>query len=1107
MTGTGESEALRVPKLAADRAQGFVGRRATIGRIADWLETSDPYLCLTGDPGTGKSALMAWLAGAGQDPTDGILAKRRSGILKALDHVHFCVATSPNDPTLDPWLFSRDLGRRLAVRDPRFGSFLTASLGPSVTIIMEAKTVGKQVGPQIGEINIADAASLFNVVTQSLRDAAVAEPGRSFVVAIDSLDEAELWPKQPRIGDLGMARLSPEAPSNLRFLLSCRPTASILDRLPEEARWDIVRDAPGDVADVGDYVQRRLIENAPGADPRLAERITNASQGNFLYAEHALDYWLPRIVELAGVDELDLPPGLDAIYGLFLQREYGTPEGRERWKTDIRPLLATIGVAREPLSRGLLAWLLDVDDERLSDRLRAARQYLTGDLPDGPFAIYHQSFREFLFDPKRNAAFSVSEATAHARIGRRFVDAYHDAWEAVHDDYGLRHTVTHLAEASRQSAQPGRHELATLTASTAVSASFQAAYEAELGDPIALVADVARALETVAQDDDPRSAGAVTRTALALTAVRRRALRPESVFEAAGRGDLVAAERRLASFSIEDHWRQAAQLACAWLAVNADRASAIDLLHRVRSSLLSYFPLAKLAERVAVDLEGAPMPDLPALDHPPEYVARSIVDRLGGTNLATAPSVLSEYAPAGEDILEGWLHASESAWGAGADYAPILAAEVEAPLLVGFAADAPEPGDRYFDQYVTLHAANDYVHYRNRSLWSILGHAAHHPDQAWVRQRLGAIVGGAMAGSRLDFVESLPLTVLALDPGANQGSQADFDAAVDDARQRAGTLIPGSDREGDAWGEHKRRLGALSEAASRILDREPTAKQLIDQAVWLPFGFAGFQAPACLTLAETISVCRPGDTEVMGQVLQQASAASHNVQDPLLCARVTARVNAMVRRWWPGLADHGTVDPAAVIERLVGEPESAEFGAVHVVGESYANRDPGPGSVPLPGSMRDAATLRDIARVHERPLSELQRLNESAGWGPDDPLDQGLEVAIPDPDFTALLAARLSALALTAPGLTPRERTRIVEQLVPIAATNVTALDTTLARLLIAARPADIGTWDLAPFLVAPPGDERAWRHGSIVIGQDSGAIGGAAGIVIGRGPDDLGGP
>jgi hypothetical protein len=54
--------------------------------------------------------------------------------------------------------------------------------------------------------------------------------------------------------------------------------------------------------------------------------------GQFPYAEHALDYWLPRLDELASVDEPDLPPTLDAIYGLFLEREFGAEPGRTTWK-------------------------------------------------------------------------------------------------------------------------------------------------------------------------------------------------------------------------------------------------------------------------------------------------------------------------------------------------------------------------------------------------------------------------------------------------------------------------------------------------------------------------------------------------------------------------------------------------------------------------------------------------------------------------------------------------------------------------------------------------------------------------------------------------------
>ena len=111
-----------------------------------------------------------------------------------------------------------------------------------------------QIGAQIGVINIADAASLFNVVAPVIEEGRRKDPDRSFVVAIDSLDEAELWPSAPRIGELGLSRLGHDAPANLRFLLSCRPSSTVLDRLPAGARWDIVEDAPADRGDVAEYV-------------------------------------------------------------------------------------------------------------------------------------------------------------------------------------------------------------------------------------------------------------------------------------------------------------------------------------------------------------------------------------------------------------------------------------------------------------------------------------------------------------------------------------------------------------------------------------------------------------------------------------------------------------------------------------------------------------------------------------------------------------------------------------------------------------------------------------------------------------------------------------
>jgi hypothetical protein len=962
------------------------------------------------------------------------------------------------------------LARQLVRRLPGYGAALADALGPSIRVVMEARQVRTMVGPQFGTINLADAASLFNRVCQPLWQLYQAEPWRQVVVLVDALDEAVLWPGAPTIVDLVLTRASEAAPPNLRFLATCRPDPDVIDRFPKDSLWDLVEDAVGDVGDVEHYARRRIEERAPEADPALAAKVAHASQGNFLYAEHALDYWLPRLDELASVDELDLPPTLDAIYGLFLEREFGAEPGRTRWKQEVRPLLATVGAAAERLKAQALAWLLEFDPERLQDALRDCEQYLSGERPDGPFGIYHQSFRDFLFDPERNCGFPADAAEGHARIARRYLDSYAGDWSAVHDLYGLRYTAAHLREAASRSAQPARHQRTGELVGMVLDGGFQDARDERVGDVTEMLGDLGLAAAAAAADDHPAGYVLAVQAALGLTAALRAQLRPGPLFELAATGEVWAAVRRLDDFPVDDHWRLAAMLTCAWHGGAANAPEARQVLRYARQRLQpdqpSFAALDLLAARVAADLEGEPPPQRSLASPPSEDLARAIVDQLGGTNVQlTAHRLLSERLPLGEQVLQAIAAARAEALLPSlppSDYQPVLVAEVEGPLLVAFAAHRPDPGDRLMEEYITLQAANNYVHYRNRSLWVLLSSVLDHPDQGWVRRLLPLVVGGALAGGRLEFQECLPLTLLALRAQADPGAHAALAQQTDDAVAAAGGLSPGR-TESDMWGAHSRRLGTLAEAHARLLDNPSHATWLLDRAMELPFGFAGFQAPSCLARLESVRVCDPTDVDRVQRALWQARSAAHNVQDPLLCARTTSRVNAM-GYWWPFSGTPLGSDTAA---RLAERPSSAEFAAIHIVGETYQERSNDPASIPLPGWMRQARTLEDLSVVYERPLSELVRLNADQGLRPRDALQPGTAVRIPDPWLTPLLAARLAAEVLSLPHLSKVDRVAAIQRLVPLAAANLTALDAVLSRLLLAARPSQPAMLDILDAAVA----------------------------------------
>ena len=155
----------------------------------------------------------------------------------------------------------------------------------------------------------------------------------------------------------------------------------------------------------------------------------------------------------------------------------------------------------------------------------------------------------------------------------------------------------------------------------------------------------------------------------------------------------------------------------------------------------------------------------------------------------------------------------------------------------------------------------------------------------------------------------------------------------------------------------------------------------------------------------------------------------------------------MLKRWWPPPIH----DLAAVISRFITDPYTGEFAPVHQVGEQYTERSPAE-RLTIPDAMRQAATLTQIADdVYRLPVVTLYRLNP--GIGPDDPLQPGAQIRVPERKFAPLMAARLAAEVLADPAIPKKDRNVLIRRLVPRAADNPTAMYTLLSRLLLATEP------------------------------------------------------
>lgn len=262
----------------------------------------------------------------------------------------------------------------------------------------------------------------------------------------------------------------------------------------------------------------------------------------------------------------------------------------------------------------------------------------------------------------------------------------------------------------------------------------------------------------------------------------------------------------------------------------------------------------------------------------------------------------------------------------------------------------------------------------------------------------------------------------------------------------------------DALGVYKRQLATLAQVYSRILNQIDAVDELLNLAMDAKLtGFAGFQTPAYLMLAEAIYICHSSYHPGIDQCLARAQEAAHNIQDARFCAKTTSRINAMQQRWWKLPIGF---DIAATVNRLCQNPANPEFAALHRVGEDYSGRTDGLNKLPLPDWLRQANTLETIAQIYQKSVVELQRFNSEQRWAIDASLPPGTRVNVPDPGLANLLTARLSAEILVASGLSDGERVKLIQSLVPLATANPTVLDTVLSRLLLAARPTDIHMLD-----------------------------------------------
>lgn len=1070
-----------------EQARSFWGRTHLFRELSTWLTGEGPrFFAIIGGPGSGKTAIAARLAqiamGTEPSPESSLIFKK-----DYLSALHFCSAFdlrwTGDRRWYHPHVFAESISCQLAVRYPEFGKALLEKSSNRQITLNTAQRVdnntGKVIGIYIKNLDVSrltpeDAFSY--VVREPLEALARQRPNERFVLLIDALDESLRYS-----GPVNILRLITETStlsSQIRFIVSARPGNDDLEQLAElpTPQMYIYRldQEPGlshSLQDIHDYVLARTAQ--PELSKRLARGLTHEelatavrdrSAGNFLYVDQLLQMLASsrRIINRSALDAL--PDGLSKFYRAFLGRVL-EPTNRS-WEDCYQPVLGTLAVEREALNRQQLADIVDTGKGKIVPVLASVRQLLEVDdnLPASrrSYTFYHRSLADFLLDEDAAEEYWCEEAEQHERITNHYLPQINDDTGDSQDHYGLRNLAFHLAEAAQGRSGVARHHHVETLVDLLCNPTFEQRYQTDCGNPVGWRDDLTRSLRVTSRDKHGQTPALLIKIAAAYLLFHQKYQTPKAIFDLVRQGELHAAEQRLNLFSIDNKWHQAALLAISWVAAEKDGRPeyAEAIFKRVAGNPTHPAPLPFLMVRVASALFNDPLPEFSLPPAPPKEVALGLVKQMGGMTSLSGEADMTELLRSftAEPLnlqAEVLIAASEGCEGDESIYA----ATREAPLLVSYAdqqarlnIEVDQEHD-YIGNYIRIHAANNYIRYRNGSLWVILDSILQHHDQTWVRDRVIDLVTIALAGSRLEYTKNLHLAVLAWQADKNiPGASSELQRSLVQAQQGVAALVAVRGRN-DISGRVTRLLAGMAEVQSFVLGQTDVARELI-QKVLNPevFGFAGLYAPAALTLAEAIRISLPGDRNLIDQALYKAQSSAHRIQDGRFCAQTTARWNALKRRWWDVSCTAPELEET--IRAFAADPGEARFAALHHRGENYDLRPKNhPGLFPIPPKVQSASTLAQLADVYERPLAELERIN------PDNE-DSHEWVNVSDPEFAPLLAARLAAETLVIDGLSAAKRVELIQLLIPPAVSNPTVLDTILARLVLAAQRVSALTLD-----------------------------------------------
>ena len=267
------------PKRVESAINNFSGRTWLLPILLDWLDrTKERFFVLTGQPGSGKSMVMAWLAGLGPSVGDQISKEHLDRFRSHAMAVHFCVADSYSATAKS---CAEKLANQMKSNIEGFTDAFAASLSERVQIVGQVKAEkimsgGIATGVCISNLHLTelnDMECFERALQQPLKNLYASGYDTPIILLVDAIDEALIHPEdKEKPNFVKMLANINDLPEKVRFLVTTRPDPRVLKYYGGCRCFDLVKDVPDSVEDVRLYSYEYLRELVKIIIPIIAGR-------------------------------------------------------------------------------------------------------------------------------------------------------------------------------------------------------------------------------------------------------------------------------------------------------------------------------------------------------------------------------------------------------------------------------------------------------------------------------------------------------------------------------------------------------------------------------------------------------------------------------------------------------------------------------------------------------------------------------------------------------------------------------------------------------------------------------------------------------------------